>query len=175
MLLGGGVSAASCGGFEAPCSNETAQQFATGSVQRQDTPNDPDYDQSEPDTQQPESKRSSNFYEEKFGFFGFPSQLTTGAVYAVGPHAGKPQVAGFNASGAWKAERGRPDAVVAILDTGIDWGSRGLRTQIHLNTGELPYPEHSDTTSCTSFDCNGDGVVNVEDYAPDPRVTHSYA
>src|SRR5207244_5601978 len=98
------ASAAGCGGFENPCSQETAQQFTYGSVQREDTPNDPDYDQSEPDTQQPESKRSSNFYDEKFGLFGFPSQLTTSAVYAVGPHAGKPQVAGCNASGACTAE-----------------------------------------------------------------------
>jgi subtilase family protein len=174
VLIGGGASAAACGGFENPCSNETAQQFTYGSVQRQDTPNDPDYDQAEPDTQQPEGNRSSNFYDEKFGLFGFPSQLTTSAVYAVGPHAGKPQVAGFNASGAWKAERGRPDAVVAILDTGIDWGNRGLRDQVHLNTGELPYPEDSGGATHGAYDLNGDGVVNVEDYASDPRVSLSY-
>src|SRR5207302_6728615 len=84
--------------------------------------------------------------------------------------AGKPQVAGFNASGAWKAERGRPDAVVAILDTGIDWGNRGLRDQVHLNTGELPYPEDSGGASHGTYDLNGDGVVSVEDYAQDPRV-----
>src|SRR2546421_588298 len=175
VLIGGGASAAACGGFENPCSNETAQQFTYGSVQRQDTPNDPDYDQAEPDTQQPEGNRSSNFYDEKFGLFGFPSQLTTSAIYAVGPHAGKPQVAGFNASGAWKAERGRPDAVVAILDTGIDWGNRGLRDQVHLNTSELPYPEDSGGATHGTYDLNGDGVVNVEDYAPDPRVSLSYS
>jgi hypothetical protein len=174
-LLARGASAASCGGFENPCSHETAQQFGYGSVQRQDTPNDPTYDQSEPDTQQPPANRSSNFYDERFDLFGFPSQLTTNAFYAVGPHAGKPMVAGFNAAGAWKAERGRPDAVVAILDTGVDWSAGGLRDQIHLNTGELPYPERADGSSCGTFDCNGDGVVNVEDYAQDPRVSLSYA
>ena len=71
-----GASADPCGGFEAPCSQETAQQFGYGSVQRQDTPNDPDYDQAEPDTQQPPANRSSNFYAERFDLFGFPSQLT---------------------------------------------------------------------------------------------------
>ena len=145
-----------------------------GSVQRQDTPNDPEYDQAEPDTQQPPAQRSSNFYAERFDLFGFPSQLTPNAVYAAGPNAGKPQVAGFNAAGAWKAERGRTDAVVAILDDGIDWGERGLRDQIHLNTGELPYPEHADGSSCGAYDCNGDGVVNVEDYNDDPRVSLSW-
>src|SRR5207302_304203 len=118
--------------------------------------------------------RSSNFYDERFDLFGFPSQLTPNAIYAVGPDAGKLMPAGFNAAGAWKLERGRPDAVVAILDTGIVWGARGLRDQVHLNTGELPYPEHSDGSSCGTYDCNGDGVVNVEDYASDPRVSLSY-
>jgi Subtilase family len=174
-LIASGASAQACGGFEAPCSSETAQQFGYGSVQRQDTPNDPVYDQSEPDTQQPPGNRSSNFYDEHFDLFGFPSELTRNANYSVGPHAGQPQVAGFNAAGAWKAERGRPDVTVAILDTGIDWSNRGLRDQVHLNTGELPYPQHADGTNCTAYDCNGDGVVNVEDYAADPRVSLSYA
>jgi hypothetical protein len=168
-----GAGSAPCG-FENPCSHDTSQQFGYGSVQRQDTPNDPSYDQSEPDTQQPPSNRSSNFFDERFDLFGFPSALTPSALYAVGPNAGKPMVAGFNAAGAWKAERGRSDTVIAILDTGIDWGARGLRDQIHLNTGELPYPERSDGTSCGTFDCNGDGVVNVEDYVQDPRVSLAY-
>jgi subtilase family protein len=173
-LYTGGVSAAECGGFENPCSHETGQQFGYGSVQRQGTPNDPSYDQSEPDTQQPPGNRSSNFFDQRFDLFGFPSQLTPGAIYAVGPNAGKPMVAGFNAAGAWKAERGRPDTVIAILDTGIDWSARGLRLQIHLNTGELPYPQRADGSSCGSYDCNGDGLVNVEDWAADPRVSLSY-
>src|SRR5262245_21341457 len=83
------------------------------------TPRHPAYDRAEPEPQQPSGNRSSNFYDERFDLFGFPSQLTTSAQYAAGPHAGKPQVAGFNAAGAWKAERGRPDAVVAILDDGF--------------------------------------------------------
>jgi hypothetical protein len=169
------ASAASCGGFDNPCSEETAQQFAPASVQRQDTPNDPNYDQAEPDTQQPPANRSSNFYAERFDLFGFPSELTPNAIYKVGPHAGKPMVAGFNAAGAWKAERGRSDAVIAILDDGFDWSERGLRDQIHLNTGELPYPEHADGSSCGTYDCDGNGVVNVDDFANDPRVSLSYA
>jgi len=171
----GNAGAAACGGFENPCSHETGQQFEAGSVQREDTPNDPNYDQAEPDTRQPPANRSSNFYAERFDLFGFPSQLTPNAIYAAGPHAGKPQVAGFNAAGAWKATRGRPDALIAILDDGIDWSERGLRDQIHLNTGELPYPEHADGSSCGTYDCNGDGVVNVEDFKQDPRVSLSWS
>ena len=98
--------------FENPASHETSQQFGYGSVQRQDTPTDPDYDQSEPDTLN--SKTSSNFYDERFDLFGFPSQLTPNANYAVGPNAGKPMVAGFNAAGAWKGERGRAGDAAAV-------------------------------------------------------------
>ncbi len=84
-------------------------------------------------------------------------------------------VAGFNAAGAWKLERGRPDVTVAILDTGIKWDTPGLRDKVRLNTGELPLPERADGSTCASYDCNGDGVVNVEDYAGDPRVHRPYA
>jgi hypothetical protein len=173
-LAGAGVAAgAGANGFEHPASSDTAQQFVPGAnVQRQDTPDDPSYDQAEPDTLH--GHTSSNFYDERFDLFGFPSELTPTAVYRDGPHAGLPMVAGFNASGAWKAERGRSDVVIAILDTGVNWGATGLRLQIHLNTGELPYPELADGSSCGRYDCNGDGVVNVADYANDPRVSLSY-
>lgn len=160
--------------FEHPASSDTSQQFTPGAnVQRADTPNDPNYDQAEPDTLH--GQTSSNFYDERFDVFGFPSGLTPTAIYKDGPHQGKPMVAGFNAAGAWKADRGRPDTVIAILDTGVNWGATGLRDQIHLNTGELPYPETADGASCARYDCDGDGVVNVEDYAHDPRVPLSYA
>jgi hypothetical protein len=159
--------------FENPASHDPSQQFGYGSVQRQDTPTDPDYDQSEPDTLN--SKSSSNFYDERFDLFGFPSLLTPSAVYKEGPNAGKPMVAGFNAAGAWKAERGRPDVTVAILDTGVKWSNEGLRDQVHLNTGELPLPEDAGGAThpgagLQGYDLNGNGAVDVHDYANDPRV-----
>lgn len=178
-LFAGGASAASCGGFENPCSHETEQQFTYNSVQREDTPNDPNYDQAEPDSK---DHTSSNFYEERFDLFGFPSELTTNAIFKVGPHAGKPEPAGFNASGAWKAERGRPDVVVAILDDGIVWNDKGLRKKIHLNTGELPYPELANGESCGTYECDSEhggdgekGAINVEDWRQDPRVSLSWS
>ncbi len=161
---------ATTSGFDNPSSSDTSQQFAPGSVQRQDTPNDPVYDQAEPDSgvrHDPNATLSN----ERFDLFGFPSQLTPGAVYKDGPHAGMPQVSGFNAAGAWKGERGRPDVFVAILDTGIRWDDQALRLQVHLNTAELPLPQiNADGATATTYDSNGDGVVNVDDYAHDPRV-----
>ncbi|HEU4979055.1 MAG TPA: S8 family serine peptidase [Solirubrobacteraceae bacterium] len=182
-LASTGTAVAAGSDFDHPASNDTSQQFAygpplgPGNVQRQDVPNDPDYDSAEPDSAH---RTSTNLYDERFDLFGFPSQLTPTAQYAVGPNAGKPQIAGFNAAGAWKLTRGRPDVTIAILDTGIRWDRRGLRDKIHLNTGELPLPERADGSTDPSaphggYDLNRDGAVNVDDYANDPRVSLSYA
>ena len=159
--------------FENPASRDPSQQFGYGSVQRQDTPTDPDYDQAEPDTAN--QKTSSTIFDERFDLFGFPSQLTQSTTYRDGPNAGKPMVAGFNAAGAWKVERGRGDVVVAILDTGIKWSTPALRDRVHLNTAELPLPEGANGRTDTSaplkgYDLNRNGVVDVDDYASDPRV-----
>jgi hypothetical protein len=188
LLLAVAAAAAVASDFEHPASHDTSQQFTRhANVQRQDTPNVPDYDQSEPDTQQPPANRSSNFYDERFDLFGFPSELTPNANYVDGPNAGRPMVAGFNAAGAWKADRGRPDVAVAILDTGINWANTGIRDQIRLNTAELPYPQTTGpalnpAVKCATYDRNGttyrvDGApsVDVDDYACDPRVSLSYA
>src|SRR5262249_50418663 len=132
---------------------------------------------------------NSNIFDEAFGLFGWPSQRTRlTALYGDGPHALQPQISGFNASGAWKLDRGRPDSVIAILDTGIKWDRGNLRRQIHLNTGELPSPNHAQASpvsdaptvpggDCSNmanaYDANGDGAVNVLDYVCDGRVSAS--
>src|SRR3954453_4098893 len=168
VLVGAGAALAS---FESPASNDTSQQFTPGNPQRQDTPNDPDYDNAEPDTQQPPAKQSTNIYDERFDLFGFPSaRSTASARYLEGPNMGQSQVSGYNAAGAWKLTRGRPDVTIAILDTGIKWDRSGLRQRVHLNKGELPLPQGC---SSSDYDCNGDGQFNVDDYAGDSRVTHS--
>jgi hypothetical protein len=168
------IAAASAFGrdFEHPASQDSSQQFSVANPQRQDTPNDSGYDSAEPDDE--DGVSSTNLYDERFDLFGFPSQHTrTTAIYGTGPHAGQPQVSGFNAAGAWKLERGRPDVSVAILDTGIKWDREELRLQVRLNRAELPRPEHVNGTTCASYDCNGDGLLNVADYADDPRVSHT--
>ncbi|HEY0317815.1 MAG TPA: S8 family serine peptidase [Solirubrobacterales bacterium] len=167
-LLALGVAAgASARDFENPASTDTSQQFVPLNPQREDTPSDPGYDRAEPDDE--DGVSSTNLYDEQFGFFGFPSARTSGsAIYSEGPNATRPMVSGFNASGAWKLERGRPQVAIAILDTGIKWDRPGLRTQVRLNRGELPKPSEVGAP-CPSqgsdpYDCNGDGVFNVLDY-----------
>lgn len=72
---------------------------------------------------------------------------------------------------AWGVTRGRPDVVIAVLDSGIEWvtGSpeelADLADQAFINTAELPKPAGSST-----YDANGDGRVSAADYAKDRRV-----
>ncbi len=68
-------------------------------------------------------------------------------------------IIGMNVLAAWRVSTGRPDVVVAVLDSGIRWNRADLARKVALNIGELPVPK-----GCASHDCNGDGVVNVEDY-----------
>src|SRR5213594_1037396 len=76
-------------------------------------------------------------------------------------------VRGPSVDKAWQITTGRPDVVVAILDSGIEWNNLGamgdLANKVHLNAGELPVPE----ASTTGYDRNGDGVFNVRDYLAD--------
>jgi len=73
-------------------------------------------------------------------------------------------VAGMSVDEAWKTTTGRPDVLVAILDSGIVYDADTAR-KAALNAGELPLPQGS-----LVYDANGDGVFNVQDYAGDPNV-----
>ena len=91
---------------------------------------------------------------------------------------------------AWTVTTGRPDVAISVLDSGIRWDDHDtmvdLRRKIRLNKGELPKPNHDRTDSLTpgltcstfasdTYDANGDGVFNVDDYACDTRVEKSKA
>jgi hypothetical protein len=85
---------------------------------------------------------------------------------------------------AWQVTTGRPDVVLAVLDSGIRWDDAGamadLARKVRLNRGELPLP--TDATGRTKpalpgpflnpdpYDLNDDGVFDVADYAADARV-----
>jgi hypothetical protein len=73
---------------------------------------------------------------------------------------------GFSLDRAWQLTTGRDEVVIAVLDSGIRWGYLDLRDKLYLNVGELPLPH-----GATTYDANGDGIVNVSDYEHDPRVT----
>ena len=95
---------------------------------------------------------------------------------------------------AWEVSTGRPDVLIDVLDSGIEWNSvsamTDLRAKVHLNQGELPAPRDDLATAlvpgidCSKYasatggdynprgdyDINRDGVFNVLDYACDSRV-----
>ena len=77
---------------------------------------------------------------------------------------------------AWALDRGRPDVVIAVLDSGIEWRNpqamADLADQAYLNRAELPPPASAvDAAGADPYDRNGDGRFSVSDYDGDPRVT----
>lgn len=93
-------------------------------------------------------------------------------------------VKGSRMNKAWEVTTGRPDVVIAVMDSGIKWDGRNsvtgaldlnpvrrLRKKFFLNAGELPRPGppgiecalHPDTRF-GGYDRNCDGVFNVVDY-----------
>jgi hypothetical protein len=71
---------------------------------------------------------------------------------------------GIAADRAWLWTIGRPDVVIAVADSGIDWSDRELVLKVRLNAGELPLPMTA-SGSAKSYDANGDGIFNVQDYS----------
>jgi hypothetical protein len=82
---------------------------------------------------------------------------------------------------AWRQyTTGRADTVIAYVEGGINWhedSARDLVNKVYINKGELPVP--CAAAPCTaqygapaaSYDVNHDLVINIQDYANDPRVT----
>jgi hypothetical protein len=94
-------------------------------------------------------------------------------------------VKGMSVDLGWQVSTGRPDVLIAVLDSGIRWNDRGamndLVKKVHLNRGELPLPQNAQgrtkrdlradgVTFRTDddYDLNDDGVFNMQDYASDP-------
>lgn len=66
-------------------------------------------------------------------------------------------VTGMGVDRAWRITTGRPDVLIAVLDSGIIWDRVDLRLKTYLNAGEIP----------GARDANGDGVFNVLDVEVD--------
>lgn len=92
-------------------------------------------------------------------------------------------VEGNSVDDAWQLTTGRPTTVIAVLDSGIEWCNPGIVDKIYLNTRALPLPENAlgETkvqlerqgqrfSDNNPYDLNDSGIVNVTQYANDPRV-----
>jgi hypothetical protein len=97
---------------------------------------------------------------------GIPSQLPDGRIPANEAVFGT----GLWADRAWNREVGDPDVIIAVLDSGIQWDHWQLLEKHWLNRAELPLPQIADGSDCADYDCDGNGVFNIVDYALDPRV-----
>src|SRR3954447_14419982 len=98
------------------------------------------------------------------------STLPASAPFATDPEG----AAGMSIDRAWQRfGTGRPDVRIAYIEGGVNWreaeARRELAPRAYLNTGELPRP-----AGAARYDANGDGQVNVADYAADPRVHRPY-
>jgi hypothetical protein len=84
-------------------------------------------------------------------------------------------VEGMSVDRAWQTTTGRPSTVIAVTDSGIEWCDPGAVNKIYINRGALPPPESaSGRANPHTYDLNGDGVFNVQDYAADPRIAKPY-
>jgi hypothetical protein len=80
---------------------------------------------------------------------------------------------GIHADRAWQRTTGRPEVIIAVLDSGIRWGDLDLVNKFYLSRGELPVPAAGcGVNALDPHDANGDGVFNVKDYdSCDPAVS----
>jgi hypothetical protein len=77
---------------------------------------------------------------------------------------------GCHADEAWRTTPGRWDVMVAVLDSGISWDRDDLVYKIFVNSGELPLPQDAEGVEADSYDLDGNGLVNLADWADDPRL-----
>ena len=134
---------------------------AGGAWDGERAPDDPDYDIAE------EQPAGHTFHEEQWFMYSF---IPRTAPLATDPE-GK---AGMAIDLAWRRYgTGRPDVRIAYIEGGVNWreavGRRELAPRAYLNPGELPVP-----AGATRRDANGDGQLNVADYAGDPRIPRPY-
>ena len=92
-------------------------------------------------------------------------------------------VEGNSVDSAWQTTTGRPTTVIAVLDSGIEWCDAGIVDKLYLNRNALPPPENSAGETKAQlmaggqkfldsdpYDLNDSGILNVSQYANDPRV-----
>ncbi len=114
------------------------------------------------------------------GYWNFFSYLPTQAS-GTPPYLGADEAlgaSGMSIDKAWERTIGSPDIRIAIIDSGIEWDEPDLVNKAWLNPGELQNhkPQQANGSACggtgalAGYDCNGDGVFSVADYADDPRI-----
>jgi hypothetical protein len=134
-------------------------------------PNDPDY--AYVASAKPSERQSGQWQ-----FYSFLPDRSPNA----GPVRPGETASGMSVDLAWRHTIGDDRVLIAVLDSGIRWDERDLIEKAYLNRGELEKyaPTRRDGSACAPldpaepsrnlFDCNGDGIFTVSDYAEDPRL-----
>ena len=91
------------------------------------------------------------------------------------PVRSEEKASGMSVDLAWRHTIGDDRVRIAVLDSGIKWDHGELLDRAYLNKGELAQfkPQLAGGEACADddgFDCNGDGIFSVSDYADDPRL-----
>ncbi|HWH29669.1 MAG TPA: S8 family serine peptidase, partial [Mycobacteriales bacterium] len=80
-------------------------------------------------------------------------------------------VTGASVDRAWEVTTGRPDVVIGVVDSGVEWDSaddmRDLNNATWLNTGELPEPQWGTRDADHPYDRDANGRVDLRDWCPD--------
>lgn len=129
-------------------------------------PNDPEYAPAERGNPQ------ATWNDEQWYLY---SCLPSDAPLATDPE----NASGMSVDRVWNelGNRGRDDVVVAYMEGGVNWrldDAPELRRKAWLNTGELPLPEDATGATHGTYDLDGNGVVDVDDWADDPRVARPF-
>jgi len=77
---------------------------------------------------------------------------------------------GISANAAWEVTTGRWDVLLAVADSGVLWGHGDIRNKMFINANELPSPICEDGVEADGHDCDANGLVNIQDWAHDPRL-----
>ncbi len=71
---------------------------------------------------------------------------------------------GAHVDRAWARTTGARRVLISVLDSGAEWSTADLVNKWHLNAGELPVPKGCPGADGMTWDVNGDGIFNVQDY-----------
>ena len=129
------------------------------------------------DLRNPANWPSDPGYRDAFGYWSFlPAQSGGTAAYLAADVA--LGASGMSVDAAWTKTIGRADVTIAIVDSGIAWEAPDLLNKAYLNPLELAGTKKpmNGLTACggkddlAGYDCDGDGIFTVHDYATDPRI-----
>jgi MYXO-CTERM domain-containing protein len=77
---------------------------------------------------------------------------------------------GIAANVAWETTTGRWDVLLAVADSGVQWGHNDIVNKLYINAEEVPPPVCADGLEAEDYDCDGNGLINIQDWLDDERV-----